>query len=65
MNDEKFTVCPICEGPLELRYVLDHPKKGIIRDVPHHICLKCGEVYLSGEAVDYIRSYGLIEKITA
>ena len=65
MNDEKFTVCPMCEGPLEQRRVLKHPKKGIIRDLPHHVCLKCGEVFLSGEAVDYIRSYGSKEKITA
>jgi hypothetical protein len=39
MNDEEFTVCPMCEGPLEQRRVLEHPKKGIIRDLPHHVCL--------------------------
>lgn len=65
MNDEKFTVCPVCEGPLELKTVLDHPKKGIIQDLPHHVCQKCGEVFLSGKAVDRIRSYGSRNKITA
>ncbi len=65
MNDEEFTICPMCEGPLELRRGLKHPKKGFIRDLPHHVCLKCGEVFLGGEAVDYIRSYGSIEKIPA
>ena len=55
----------MCEGPLELKSILDHPKKGRIPNLPHHVCKNCGETFLSGEAVDYIRSYGSKKKITA
>ena len=65
MTDEEFTVCPMCEGPLELKSILDHPKKGRIPNLPHHVCKNCGETFLSGEAVDTIRSYGSKKKITA
>ncbi len=57
MKDEDFSICPMCEGQLKKSTVLDHPKKGIIPDLPHHVCPRCGEIFLSGEAVDIIRGY--------
>ena len=65
MKDNKFTECPICEGKLEQRTLLDHPKKGVIPDEPHHVCLQCGEIFLSGEAFDIVHFYKHKEKIPA
>ncbi len=65
MKDKDFNICPMCEGKLEQRVELDHPKKGIIQDLPHHFCPRCGEIYLSGEAVDLIRGYQIRQQATA
>lgn len=65
MKDNEFTECPICEGNLEHRIVLEHPEKGIIYGVSHHVCLQCGEIFLSGESFDIVHSYKRKEKISA
>jgi len=65
MKNDEFTQCPLCEGQLEQCTVLDHPEKGIILEVPHHMCLKCGEVFLNEDAFDLVHSYKRIEKISA
>ncbi len=65
MKDEDFTICPMCEGILKQSTVLDHPGKGLIMDLPHHVCPRCGEIFLSGEAVDAIRGYQEKQHATA
>jgi len=65
MKNGKFTECPICGGQLRERNILEHPRKGAIPDLPHHICIRCGEVFLSGTAFDIVHSYGRKEKISA
>jgi len=62
MKKNKFTECPMCGGQLEERTILNHPEKCIITDVPHHVCLNCGEVFLDGEIFDIIHLYGQKEK---
>ena len=63
MKYNEFTECPIYEGKLEQRTLLDHPKKGVIPDVTHHVCLQCGEIFLSGEAFNIVHFYKHKQKI--
>ncbi len=65
MKDSEFTECPICSGKLERRTVLDHPKKGIIHNIPHHACTNCGEIYLGDESFDIVHNYCRKEKASA
>lgn len=65
MKKDKFTECPICSGKLKQRTILDHPTKGIMHDIPHHVCTHCGEIYLDDECFDIVHSYGRKEKMSA
>jgi len=65
MKEKEFTECPMCGGQLRQHTVLEHPRKGVIPDVPHHMCFRCGEIFLSGAAFDIVHSYGRREKIPA
>ncbi len=65
MKNIEFTECPMCGGRLEEHTTLEHPVKGIIRNIPHHACSNCGEIFLNGEGFDIVHSYGRKEKVVA
>ena len=65
MKKIEFTECPICNGRLKKQSNLDHPIKGKIFNIPHHICLRCGEIFLDGEFFDIVHFYGHKQKAAA
>ena len=65
MKNEEFTECPMCGGQLKLHTVLKHPHKGIIQDLYHHVCFKCGEIFFDEVSFDIVHSYKHKKKFVA
>jgi len=65
MKKNDFNECPICYEKLEVHTTLNHPDKGIIHDIPHHACSKCGEIFLDSENFDIVHFYGQKQRSVA
>jgi len=65
MKKNEFKECPICYYQLEKHKTLSHPVKGIINNIPHHSCSKCGEIFLDGESFDTVHFYGHKQRAVA
>ncbi len=56
MNRE-MTKCPMCDGALEKRTVFADALKGTLINVPHQVCLNCGEFFYGPGIVDKINHF--------
>jgi len=65
MKNNNFKECPICYEQLEKHNTLNHPVKGIIHNIPHHACSKCGEIFLNGESFDIVHFHGHKQRAVA
>ena len=65
-NKNKKTVCGICGGEAQIKYVTRSYGKGanllLIENVPVVTCLKCGESYLTAETLHEIARIKLHRK---
>ncbi len=59
-------VCPTCGGTIERKIEdFDHPKRGLIPQLPYEKCLNCDEILFGPESYRVIRSFEEERKQTA